>query len=121
MSMQGSRLAPQQTVTHQGVKRRKSRSGGLDRCRMLAGKCCERDSASFSRRTSGISGRRESTLISPKTAPPPLRCIPWFVTFDTRLEERPDPTDTRQSPDAPKYYRTHQESNCRECQCSVSP
>ena len=33
----------------------------------------------FSRRTAGISGRRESTLISPKNATPPLRCIPWFV------------------------------------------
>ena len=28
--------------------------------------------------TTGISGRRELALISHETAPPPLRCIPWF-------------------------------------------
>ncbi|TWT75783.1 hypothetical protein CA13_73560 [Planctomycetes bacterium CA13] len=28
--------------------------------------------------TIGISGRRELTLNSRETAPPPLRCIPWF-------------------------------------------
>ena len=33
----------------------------------------------FVRVTSGIIGRRQLTLISQKTAPPPLRCIPWFV------------------------------------------
>jgi len=35
--------------------------------------------------TFGISGRRELTVISPRTAPPPLRCIPWFVAFALTL------------------------------------
>ncbi|QDV41116.1 hypothetical protein Enr13x_09540 [Stieleria neptunia] len=32
-----------------------------------------------SRKTFTISRQRELTLISRKTTPPPLRCIPWFV------------------------------------------
>lgn len=34
--------------------------------------------------TFGISGRRELALISPQTAPPPLRCIPWLLPVVVR-------------------------------------
>lgn len=45
----------------------------------------------------GISGRRELTMISQKTALPPLRCIPWLVGLFVAANERELPLSTYRS------------------------